>query len=177
MIFADTESTGITANDELLSIAIVSEMGQTLLDTYLTPSRIREWPKAQQRNNISPEFIFSGHFPTADLIRNQVRSLLQEDYLVLYNVNFDRPLIERTWYKPGEGGLENVHCCMNRFARYRGFPATKPYHTTGYKTWKLTEAAEYTGFVWPGRPHSALSDALATAHVWQWLDAKGAALA
>lgn len=57
MIFADTETTGTGDDAEILEIAITDELGNVLLYTYITPTR--EWPSAQARNNISPEFIFA----------------------------------------------------------------------------------------------------------------------
>lgn len=167
MIYIDTETTGTTDTDEILSIAIVDDEGTILLDTYLTPDSIREWPRAQERNRITPEFIFNGGFPTAADIEEQVRKIISKDDIVCYNADFDLPFIERVWYPEG---LRDEFCCMLAFAIYRGEPSTKAHHKAGFRTWKLAEAAEYTGFHWQGKPHGALADALACRHVWLWLD-------
>lgn len=169
MIFVDLETTGLE-QPEILSLAIVAADGTVLLNTYLTPPTLRRWPEGEAVHGITPEFIFNGGFPTVEQLRPQVMQLLSEDPAVFYNAMYDCPLLEEA-FDTGMMLFDAV-CCMLRYAQFVGEPASKPYHTGGYRTWKLTEAATAAGFCWPDRPHQALTDAQACRHVWQWMEAK-----
>ncbi len=171
MLFIDTETTGTKAGyDEILSIAIVDDAGQVLLDTYLTPTRKTTWPEAQAINGISPEFIRDGQFPTAPDMAEMVRGLLASEPVVAYNLGFDQPMLSAASMWPAELPPNLDYCCMLRYAKFRNDPNTNG--KRGPKWHKLAVAAEHTGHVWTGKAHGALADTLACRHVWQWLDAQ-----
>ena len=137
-----------------------------LLDSYLTPSRVRSWRYAETVHGISPDFIFAGNFPTPAGLEPKLWDLLDGQRVVIYNASFAGNFLARAWPR----FPVYATCCMNRYARHVGESATKVSYVTGYKSWKLVEAAAATDYVWTTRPHSALGDALATRHIWQFLD-------
>ena len=167
-LFLDTETTGVTDSDEILSIALVDAYENVLLDRYVTPTRVRAWPKAQAVNHISPEFIFSGGFPTLEELAPQILDIVRGKEVVAYGMTFDAQMLEAN-------GIDlrlnaSVHCCMNRFAIWNNQPSFKPYHVTGFKPVSLQVAANTVDYGWQGKPHTALADALACRFIWYWLD-------
>ncbi|AYQ31466.1 3'-5' exonuclease [Runella sp. SP2] len=166
----DTETTGTSESSELLSIAIINQNGKTLLDTYVTPTKEKEWPNATKINGITPKFIFEGNFPTLETLNPSIVTVLKQyKNVVMYGADYDSRFIESALSiaKP------KVHCCMARFSQYMGIWD----ETRGiWKRHKLTYAAELVGHDWTGSPHGALSDAQATLSVWNYLESTGAAI-
>ncbi|GAB2780229.1 exonuclease domain-containing protein [Rhabdobacter roseus] len=159
----DTETTGVTPEDEALSIAIVDQDGQVILDTYIRPERHTEWPKAMETNGITPEFIFQGTFPTMADLTPVLEVLLQGQRVVMYGADFDTRFLPISSLEGSE-----VICCMNRFSEYMGVP--DPKRPGEWKRHKLILAAEHVRYEWIGTPHGALADALATLAVWRFLE-------
>ncbi|MEI7585557.1 3'-5' exonuclease [Runella sp.] len=161
--FIDTETTGIQNDDEMLSIAIIDQDGNVLLDTYVTPTAKEEWPRAMQINGITPEFIFTGNFPTLEALTPVIAEILESNRVVMYGADFDSRFIADalTIANPV------VEDCMTRFSEYMGIWDEKK---GIWKRHKLTAAAEWVGYEWIHEPHGALADALATRAVWAFLD-------
>ncbi|RYC66311.1 3'-5' exonuclease [Spirosoma sordidisoli] len=171
MLFLDVETTGVKPGvDEVLSLAIVDEQGGTLINQFFRPVLVRSWPRAQEQHGISPDFIFSQPLPSLFDLKPTLSALFFREKIVAYNADFDSGfLLPLFRHGPNWSAFD---CCMSRYARHVGQPATKPYHRTGFRPWKLSEAVEQTGGNWAdfGPPHTALADSRACRHVWQWLD-------
>lgn len=165
-IFLDTETTGVGETAELLSIAIVDAEGNVLLDTYVTPVLTKEWPEAMKVNNITPEFIFGGNFPTIEALTPTIVDIITEHTIVMYGADFDSRFIS----KAIEIAQPQVLCCMERYSEYMGVWDEEKKRM---KRHKLINAAEKSQHQWTDTPHGALADALATRAVWQFLEDNG----
>lgn len=173
-VFADTETTGFTNADELLSMAFVSSSGATLLDTYVRPVHKTAWPEAQKVNKITPAFIFNPNynFQRAATFYEAVREIVHERRVIFYGADFDQRMISKS-FPPGLFHKSEVICCMNRFTYFIKTPDNRTENRGRLRRYSLVAAAEECGYVWPDllQPHGALADALATKHVWDFMDA------
>ena len=162
-IFLDLETTGFSAEkDDVLEVSLIDNNGDPLLLTLCRPTKKTEWPHAQEIHGITPEMV-AGKM-TWDFILKDVMDLCIDREVVIYNKNFDIK------FCPGlEAVARSVHCCMVRFAEHYG-----ERKANGSIKWqKLVRAAALTGFDWGGLDsHRALSDTLATRHVWNHLEEK-----
>lgn len=168
MIYIDTETTGFDQNkDDILSIAIIAEDGETLYSSMFRPTRKTSWPEAMRVNNITPEMVQDK--PTIDEKKYLIEGIIKGQDVCCYNSAFDMSML--TW--AGEKGIDTrfsgIYCCMERWAIWKGEPSSKPYHTTGYRTHKLTEAAAEIGYIWTDRAHGAEADARACRAIWEFL--------
>jgi DNA polymerase III epsilon subunit-like protein len=160
MVFIDLETTGVKPIvDRILSVAIVAPDGRTLFDTLINPARAFT---VNPVNGITPDMVAGA--PTIEQVRGELIHLLGEQTICAYNAEFDLDWI----------GVPE--CCMNRFARFMGEPSSKDYHTTGFKTHKLSAAVQITGYEFQATEslHGALTDARVCRHVWLWLDQRPA---
>jgi DNA polymerase-3 subunit epsilon len=157
----DTETTGLTARDEVLEIAIVDSNKQILFHSYVRPVRMTEWPKSQALHGITPTYIFSGNFPTLEEIKPQLLELLSGQQVVIYNSAYDLQYLPEV-----QSVAASVECCQKAFSKKYG-EYSKYYG--GYKWQGLQTAAAYVLHTWEGKAHSAVADCLATVAVWEYL--------
>ena len=54
-IFIDVETTGLSADDEIVQVSIIDNNGNILMNEYCKPINREEWKEASQINNIYPE--------------------------------------------------------------------------------------------------------------------------
>ncbi len=165
-VYLDLETTGLNRNgeDEALEIALVEPDGQALLHTLLQPERVTSWTEAEAIHGISPAAVQG--YPSLGAVLDQVVDAVWGRQLVIYNAPYDLSFLPSS---VTEAAAE-VRCCMLAFAEHYGEWDDR---RGGYKWKKLVFAADHVGHVWSGKAHSALSDALATRSVWQWLVSQG----
>ena len=166
MVFIDLETTGVKPTlDRILSIAVVDRDGRTRFDTLINPGKTFT---VNPINGITPEMVASA--PTIEQVRGELIHLLDEQTICAYNAEFESGFLTAVGIDLDWIGVSV--CCMNRFARFMGEPSSKDYHTTGFKTHKLSAAAQITGYEFQATEslHGALTDACVCRHVWQWLD-------
>lgn len=166
MVFIDLETTGVKPKvDRILSVAVVAPDGRTLFDTLINPARAFT---VNPVNGITPEMVVGA--PTIEQVRGELIHLLDEQTICAYNAEFESGFLTAVGINLDWIGVPV--CCMNRFARFMGEPSSKDYHTTGFKTHKLSAAAQITGYEFQATEslHGALTDARVCRHVWQWLD-------
>ena len=156
VLFLDTETTGLTTQDQIIEIAIVDQIGKVLLNTLVNPGRVPINPHAEAAHGITASLL-RGAPSLADLWP-QIRSILSGNRVVIYNAKFDRRFFPDNLACAGL-----VECAMQAFVAVRGV-----------KSARLAEAAAHVGHVWVGDAHRALADTQALRSVWLWLPANRA---
>lgn len=154
-IFLDTETTGLSpsAGDAVVEIAIVDGAGRALMNTLVDPGRAIPW-HATNVHGITDSMVRGR--PTLTQLMPQIREIILNQVVVIYNSSFDTPFFPGKLKEAG-----SVECAMRRFTQ-----------TSGGGRWKkLDVAARQCGHRWTGSAHRALADALACRSVWQWLEA------
>ncbi len=162
LLVFDTETTGFRSDDEVLTLAIVNGMGQTVIDRMYAPTRKRSWPDAERVNRISPAMVegcapILSHREELERIFNDPETLL-----VGYNIAFDIRLL-------GQSGIQitnpNQYDVMLAFSEMRKVPDAR---RGGYRWWKLVEGAYYYRYDWGNtQAHGALADTLATLYCYR----------
>ncbi|WP_422410218.1 MULTISPECIES: exonuclease domain-containing protein [unclassified Endozoicomonas] len=158
-IYVDTETTGLSPQDEIVEIAIVNDDGEALLNTLVRPTHHDCWPEAQAIHGVSPKAV--AHAPTYDELRTTIQTLFQNQEVVIYNRAYDSQYLGTEL-----GAAKIVQCCMLLFAQH--FGEWSAWHGN-YKWQNLNKASQYVLHKWEGEAHRALSDTLATRAVWHYL--------
>ncbi len=157
-VFVDTETTGLSYNDEIIEIAVVSENGEVLLDTLIKhTSRAEISKEAWSVHGIKKRHLKKS--PSWDEIYPQFLEAVDGKNILTYNASFDQKLINQTcdaWDLPNPSN--KYLCVMKAYAAHVGKYKSDEYRTQ-YKWWKLEDAI----FVYPecaigGTPHRALVD-------------------
>lgn len=164
-IVIDTETTGFDKEkDELLQVSIIDEEGNTLFDEYVCPERVREWPEAQNVNQITPEFISS--YPCISVFKDQLQRILQAaDLIIGFNTQFDLGFLAAADITPRDD-VQQVDV-MREFAPIYGEWST---NNQNYRWKSLWVCAEYYGYDWAEtRMHNSLADTKATLHCYKEL--------
>lgn len=177
-IVFDTETTGLSKDDEVLSIGAVDESGDRIFSSLVGPVRHDEWPYAEKVNHISPAMVAEAPC-LEDLLPEIAAACGQEAdaYLVVgYNVSFDiRMLLQSSAsiasgssYYSGSDVPSAVHNLFRHNATYAHSgifgkkpliildvmqPAAEKYG--GWDSWKqryrrlhLSEVADLIGYDW-----------------------------
>ncbi len=163
-VYLDTETTGLSPDrgDRVVDIAIIDDMGRTLVDTLVDPERAIP-AEASGIHGITDAMVAG--MPTLESLLPETADLIDGKRLVIYNAEFD------TGFFPGrlaEAGT--IECAMLRFAEVYGEPSQ---YGDGYRWQRLAKAVDHIGYSWVGRAHRALADALACRAVWTWLEENG----
>lgn len=175
LVVIDFETTGLNSNflndrmDEILSVAIIDQDGNTLLSTLCGTSNRKTWAKAEEIHGISPAMVKG--LPTFSDILPQVKDILYKARKVIaYNIPFEMGFL---WSYdamndfPGGTKIREMvewgEDPMLMYAAYKG-EITK---YDDFKWHKLTAAAQH--FKYPFKAHDALEDVKATLHVYKAL--------
>lgn len=172
-VFLDTETTGLDDEAQIIEIAIVNDAGAVLFESLVKPTVPVDY-EAQEIHGIGPERLATA--PAWPDIAEQVRAVLEDKRVVIFNSKFDIRLLQQTAtaHAAGQGveaydaavkwimKLETV-CAMYRAAKVFGA-------TNRYGTISLVDAAAAAGVDFQGRAHSAAGDAGTTALLWKALN-------
>ncbi len=167
----DFETTGLNYNfrrppmDEILSVAIIDQDGNTLLDTLCDTVHIKSWYEAQCIHGISPRMVKG--YPTFPEIMPKVIEILSSyDYVIAYNVPFEKSFLENyvRLYTPTDFSVCKVRWGEDPMAMFMD-------HMNSRKFLKLETAARNFGYKY--HAHNALEDAKATLFVYNTLRRKG----
>ncbi|MCK2182152.1 3'-5' exonuclease [Hafnia paralvei] len=174
-LLLDTETTGLSENDEIVEICIIDSRGLIMLNTLIKPTKpIPE--EATAIHGITNEMV--AHAPTWRDVHGVLVALYELHEFVIYNADFDTRMMNQTacLYGLGDGGFSQLlgeysECAMLAYAEFYGH---KDERRGGYKWQKLTNAAEQQGVIIQGSAHRALSDCLTTLGVIKAMAAGGA---
>lgn len=157
-VFADTETTGLGPLARIIDIAIVDRDGETLFDSLIDPGMpIPE--QATAVHGITDAMVADA--PTWADVQSIVRGHLQGNRVCIYNVKYDREMLDNESIRLGFGAEYSVRgkdwqCAMQAFGAYEGTPGFRP---DEFKWHRLTAAAEHFG-IESGGAHRALADTL-----------------
>ena len=147
-VILDTETTGLTNDDEVIQLGILSPNGDVLMDRLIRPSPGRSiHPQAQRVHHISMAMLADK--PAYDQISDDLRDAVRGRKVVTYNAAFDRRLMTQT--ARVAGGFvppDPWDCAMLMYAQFIG---DSDNYRGEYRWHKLT-----------GGDHSAVGDCRAT---------------
>lgn len=158
--YLDTETTGLSAYDEIVELALLDSKGRVLIDTLVRPIRLTNWPEAERIHKISPTMVASAP-RLADLLPEVLKHVTGH-HLVIYSAAYDLKFFPEEVQK----APAKVSCCMEKFASYYG--DWNDYHGN-YRWQRLDKAASHVGHTWDGEAHRARADASACRSVWHYL--------
>ncbi len=147
-VVLDTETTGLSAQDEIVQIAVLDSDGKTLLDTYVRPTRSIPADATAIHGITDADVQRAPPFPE---VYDELKRIITGKTVVIYNAVFDLRLIRQTLQIHGVSspGIDEdlVECAMLRYSAWVG--ALWP--GGGYKWQRLQ-----------GGDHTALGDCRAT---------------
>ena len=151
-VYLDTETTGLSAEDEIVELTIIDDDENILINTLVKPVNHTYWPGAERVHGISP--IDVRHAPTQKQISGKIRDVVRDTRVVIYNAPYD------SQYLPELEDAAEVRCAMREFADFNKS-----------KWFNLTNATKIVGYEWEGA-HRALADTKALRAVWKFLQKK-----
>lgn len=119
VLILDTETTGLDKQfDEPVQIGVIDRFGNVLMNTYLKPTcEISEG--ARNVHQISDETVMFS--PQLKDIIHELNMLLRGRRVVVYNADYDIPLLNNTARRQGvQIDWGETHCAMKLYARYWG---------------------------------------------------------
>lgn len=169
VVVIDFETTGIKnpleneKYDEILSVSIIDQDGNVLLNTLCKPQKRKSWASAQEIHGISPAMVKNQ--PTFEAVFPQVKEILYKAKVVIaYNIAFEMQFLwgfDLAFGKPGGTQLiRNVVWGPDPMLMYSAYK--------GVEKWqKLTTAAKHFKFDFSA--HDSLEDVKATLHCYKKL--------
>lgn len=152
IICLDTETTGLTSDDEILQISIINGSGEVLFHELIRPMYKDAWPDAEAINAISPEMVTGK--PTIEAFIPRLSTILASAKLIIgYNIKFDQGFLQRAGIAWPKG--VPIYDVMLKFAEITEYYGK-------YKYQKLSVCAEFFGYESEGRFHDSLEDVRAT---------------
>jgi len=151
-VYLDTETTGVSDDDEIVELTIIDDYGEPLINTLVKPRYHTSWPDAQRVHGIAP--IDLRHAPTQSQISDKIRDAVRDTRVVIYNAPYD------SQYLPELEEAAEVRCAMREFADWNKS-----------KWINLVNATKIVGYAWEGA-HRALADTKALRAVWHFLQKK-----
>lgn len=161
-VFLDTETTGVSLNDQIIEIAIVDNNGNMLLNSLVNT----DYPisfDTHKIHGISKDMVID--CPTIKQIERDIISEIKNKHVVIYHAEFDLRMLS----KKVRDAMGSVSCCMRRFARFKG---DINYRYGTYRWFSLKEACAHVGHKGQGKMHRALGDAMACRAVWQFIESE-----
>ena len=163
----DFETTGLNFNfrrppmDEVISVAIIDQDGNTLLNTLCDTVHQKSWYEAQCIHGISPRMV-RGYPTFAELFPKVIEILSSYDYVIAYNVPFEKSFLESYahLYTPTEFSILKVRWGQDPMEMFMNYMGSR-------KFLKLENAARHFGYTY--HAHNALEDTKATLFVYNAL--------
>lgn len=161
VVIWDTETTGLTKEDEIIEIGAVNLVGDTLIDLKLRPIYIDRVARVTAINGFSPEALQDA--PGLWESWPHIYKWLSASTWAIFNAAFDSEMLE---YGCRRAGLQPIFPTamvdvMEMFARFYGDYDPQ---RQAFKPKSLQFAADYFGIL-QSLAHTALDDALTTLKV------------
>lgn len=163
----DFETTGVNYNfrrppmDEIISVAIIDQDENVLLNTYCDTIKIKSWYEAQRVNGISPRDV-KGYPTFVEIMPKVIEILSSYDYVISYNVPFEKFFLENyaQLYTPTDFSIHKIKWGEDPMAMFMDYMNSK-------KFLKLETAAKHFGYSYDA--HNALEDTKAALYVYKTL--------
>ncbi len=150
-VLLDTETTGLSPQDEIVQIAVLGPDGRSLMDTYVSPTRSIPADATAIHGITDSDVQGAPMFPE---VFDELKRIISGKTVVIYNAVFDLRLIQQTLNIHGVTSLgideDQVECAMLQYSAWCG----ERWPGGGYKWQKLR-----------GGDHTALGDCRATLEV------------
>lgn len=164
----DFETTGVNYNfhnppmDEIISVAIIDQDENVLLNTYCDTDKIKSWYEAERVNGISPRDV-KGKPSFANIMPKVIEILSSYDYVISYNVPFEKSFLENyaRLYTPTDFSLQKIKWGQDPMKMYMDYMNSSRFL-------KLENAAEHFGYKY--NAHNALEDCKAALYVYKALN-------
>ena len=179
LLVLDTETTGLSSDDEIIEIAIINKAGRSVLHTLLQPTG--PIPKGATNVHGIGDYDVVGA-PRMEDFGHTLVNFLQGRAVVCYNRDFDFRVINQSLrrhgyterlFHPGRRFKRDVKhlsvdsaCIMKLYAAWRG--EWNAYRES-YRWHRLEDTLDQCGLAFEGKAHSALSDAKAALAVLNYL--------
>lgn len=157
IVFLDTETTGLGADDEIIEISIIGKRGEILLDTLIKP--VKSIPASSSKiHNITNWQVRNS--PTWPEIYQNYRDVVKNKTVIIYNRKFDNRILRQTCgkYRLTTPRIKTI-CLMELYSLYEGVINRR---TGEYKWFKLIDAIEGNNIATSGGFHRALGDVSAS---------------
>ena len=153
----DTETTGLSATDEILQIGLVDGAGATVLNQLIRPT-IAIPARASAIHGFHDQDVADA--PSFKEIYIKLSTLLAGQVVVAYNMDFDWRLLQQTAarFRLPDLRMGKRDCAMKQYARFKGL---RQNNGRNYIRHKLSVAARQEGLALT-KAHDALDDARMT---------------
>jgi DNA polymerase-3 subunit epsilon len=154
----DTETTGLSGDDEILQLGIIDKKGRVVFDQLIRPGGKREWPGAQRVHGITPEMV-ADCFPLSHF--DELFEILNGQTVLVYNAPYDSRIFRQSL----------AICGCDWYPEIKWVDAMQPYaeHWGAWSNWhqsytwqSLTNACAQQGVEVREDAHSAVADCLMT---------------
>ena len=155
-VYLDTETTGLGQKDEIVEIAVVDNQGNTLIDSFVKPSRPIP-ADASNIHGITDEMVQKA--PAWPILwTTQIKPILNNRIIVAYNSDFDKGMIEQAnlRYQIKVREILNFFDLLKLYSLFRGeWEGAR----RSYRFFSLDEAGKTSGISLPNA-HRAVADTL-----------------
>lgn len=166
----DFETTGLNYDfrqppmDEIISVAIIDQDENVLLDTYCDTVKIKSWYEAQCINGISPRDV-KGYPTFVEIMPKVIEILSSYDYVISYNVPFEKLFLENYahLYTPTDFSIHKIKWGEDPMEMFMDYMNSQRFL-------KLETAAKHFGYSY--NAHNALEDTKAVLYVYNALRRK-----
>jgi DNA polymerase-3 subunit epsilon len=164
-VFLDTETTGISLDDEVVEICVLDAGGEVLVDTLVKPQG-KVHPEAVRHHGIT-ETMLAGA-PSWPKVWPQVEASVGESRVAIYNAEFDVRMMRQTHQMHGMTWTldeDRFDCIMHLYAEFYGEWDRR---RETFRWQKLEAAARQSGILLRNT-HRARDDALLTRAVLRFM--------
>jgi DNA polymerase-3 subunit epsilon len=164
-VFLDTETTGISPDDEVVEICVLDAGGEVLVDTLVKPLG-EVHPEAVRHHGIT-ETMLAGA-PSWPKVWPQVEASIGEARVAIYNAEFDVRMMRQSHQKYGMTWTlddDRFDCIMHLYAEFYGEWDRR---RETFRWQKLEAAARQSGILLRNT-HRARDDAMLTRAVLRFM--------
>ena len=164
ILFFDLELTGVYDHDAVLSITVITGLGETVIDTLVRPVKKRRWPRTEKIHGITPEMVQDA--PTmAELTPRLVTIFAGAKQLIAFGTSTDYSHLRRIYKTRTEQGRLRAKLvdCAAEFSSYIHEHGIDLVHRS------LSDAMAHFDLVWEGEAHTSAADTQACRLVFHML--------